>query len=155
MFDFTVEGDLPEFPYCDWCMQRKLLQRTGLSSQRQTATRQLRMPWKRYPWHDIPSGIRAKYAAADVPGWHWPISKDAPTVSPTAPVRPPGTKGGKGGTSPAPGKDGTQAAAPSGVAPAADPKADNASEGFAKQLRNARLNVERIRGHDEAAEGLR
>ena len=81
MFDFTVEGDLPEFPYCDWCMQRKMLQRTGLSSQRQTATRQLRTPWKRYPWHGIPSGIRSKYAAADVPGWHWPISKDAPTVS--------------------------------------------------------------------------
>ncbi len=69
-------------------------------------------------------------------------------MSPTAPVRPPSTKGGKG-------KASTQAAAPAADATAAVPKADNASEGFAKQLRNARLNVERIKGQDEAAEGLR
>ncbi len=147
MFDFTVEGELPEFPYCDWCMQRKLLQRTGLESQRKQATHQLRMPWKGYSWQSIPSGIRSKYAAADVPGWHWPISKDASTVSPTAPVRPPSTKGGKG-------KANAQTAVSAADATAAKTQ-DNASEGFAKQLRNARLNVDRIKGQDEAAEGLR
>ena len=148
LYEHEFDGELPEFPYCDWCLQRKFLIQSGMPSQKQRAERELRYPWRGYKLYNIPPAIQAKYAEYN----KYPVAERRaekrqaanrqPTVSPTAPVRPPPEK---------------PVAPQSGQAPDVSQNDDVMSPPdsdpglLAKQLRNARANFDRIQGHDQAS----
>ena len=74
------EEDAEEFPYCQWCLERKMKVRLSLGVERDKAVRELRQPWKGYRYKNMPDAIVEKLRQANAA-----LAAPDAMVSPTVP----------------------------------------------------------------------
>ena len=75
------EDDVEEFPYCQWCLERKMKARLSLGIERDKAIRELRQPWRGYKYKHMPEAMVEKFRNNQAAS-----ANTGETLSPTQPV---------------------------------------------------------------------